>query len=180
MGDTKSKEYFDKFKIVERFCGGDVDMAKSILKGELNDVIVFKGRFKNGDETLFGLFMVLVHETSSSVIDAYSVVSGSSSVFRHKPYDDWRTFISRIKKEGSDMGEDERTNNFTVLLKRIHELKLFSTFFEGVRKNDIAGITENFKKIVGKFLSDDSVSIVIDFEESTTLILHEELGITPG
>jgi len=180
MGDTKTKEYFEKFKVVERFSGGDVELTRKILKGEFNDVIIFKGRFKNGDESIFGLFMVLVHETSSSALGAYSVVSGSSSVFRHKPYDDWRTFISRIKKEGADMGEDERTVKFTELLSRIHELKMFSTFFEGVRKNDIAGITESFKKIVGKFLSDETVQIVIDFEESNTLLLHEELGITPA
>jgi hypothetical protein len=175
-----AREYFDKLKIVEKFCSGDVETAKKIMKGEFADIIVVKGRFKDGDEENFGLFVIFLSRISRNVVATSSVISHTESVFQHKPFDSWKNFMNKIEKETSEAEVDpEKIKTLNAVLERLGELKFFGSIFEWIDKNDIMNLTDKFQKIVNNVLGIEDSHVVLDFENITSLVLYEEKGIKP-
>ncbi len=178
--DDGAREYFEKLKIIERFCSGDIDTAKRILKGEFADVIAIKGRFRDGAEQQFGLFMVFISRITRSVIASRSVISGTASVFHHKPFDSWKVFYAKLEKELSEADVyTDAIETMEKVLARLSELKFFTQIFEWVEDNDIMNITDRFQKTVNNVLKIEDSRVVIDFENITSLELYEEKGIKP-
>lgn len=178
--DDTAREYFEKLKIVEKFCSGDINTAKKILKGEFTDVVVLKGRFKDGLEENFGLFLVFISRISHKVVDEHSVISHTASVFHHKPFDSWKSFLGKLDKELSEADVDaEKIKTLNEVLSRLAELKFFPNIFEWVDTNDIMNLTDKFQKIVNNVLGIDDSRVVLDFENITSLVLYEERGIKP-
>ncbi|MBN2079103.1 MAG: hypothetical protein JW838_09050 [Spirochaetes bacterium] len=178
--DDGAREYFEKLKIIERFCSGDIETAKRILKGEFADVIAIKGRFRDGSEEQFGLFIVFISRITRSVVAARTVISGTASVFHHKPFDSWKEFFAKLERElnEADVFTDAMATMEQVLM-RLSELKFFIQIFEWVENNDIMNLTERFQKIVNNVLKIEDSHVVVDFENTTSLVLYEEKGIKP-
>lgn len=175
-----AREYFNKLKIVEKYCSGDIDTAKKIMKGEYADIVVIKGRFKDGDEENFGLFVIFISRVSHAVVATRSVISRTESVFHHKPFDSWKNFLNKIEKETSEAEVDtERIKTLEAVLERLAELKFFTSIFEWIDKNDIMNLTDKFQKIVNNVLTISDSHVVLDFENITSLALYEEKGIKP-
>lgn len=175
-----SKEYFEKLKITERFCGGDLDMARRILKGEYSDVIVVKGRFKDDDESFFGIFAVFIHLFSNTILLSYCAISHNASIYLHKPYDEWRVFVTHIEHEIEVAELDaEKTGTLHRVLARMNELKMFPSILQWIKDNDIRNLTENFVMILNNVLKTDNLKVILDFENTTSLVLNVERGVMP-
>ncbi len=178
--DDGARQYFEKLKIVEKFCAGDTETAKKILKGEFTDIVVLKGRFKDDDDENFGLFIVMISRISHAVVMAKSVVSHTASVFHHKPFDAWKAFFAKLEKEISEAEIDtEKMQTINGVLERLGELRFFQSIFEWVDTNDIMNLTDKFQKIINNVLDTEDCRVVLDFENITSLILYEERGIRP-
>ncbi len=178
--DDGAREYFEKLKIVERFCSGDIETAKRILKGEFADIIVLKGRFRDGLEENFGLFIVCISRITRDVVAARTVISGTASVFHHKPFDNWKVFFSKLEKEIDEA--DVYVDKIEIMdgvLRRLPELKFFINIFEWIESNDIMNLTDRFQKIVNNVLQIEDAHVVLDFENITSIVLYEEKGIKP-
>jgi hypothetical protein len=175
-----AREYFEKLKIVEKFCSGDTETAKKILKGEYTDIIVLKGRFKDGQEENFGLFIVFVSRITRALVASRSVISHTASVFHHKPFDTWKLFLSKMEKEISEAEIDNgKMQILDGVLERLDELKFFNNIYEWVDSNDIMNLTDKFQRIVNNVLDIEDSHVVLDFENITSLMLYEEKGIKP-
>ena len=175
-----ARQFFEKLRIVEKFCGGDTDIAKKILKGEYTDVIALKGRFKGGEDEFFGLFLVFISRMTKHVIFAQSVLSRTASVFHHKPFDTWKSFLAKMEKEINEAEIDaERMSLLDGVLNRLGELKFYPNIFEWVESNDIMNLTDRFQKVVNNVLKVEDCRVVLDFENTTSIILYEERGIKP-
>ncbi len=178
--EDSARTFFEKLKIVEKFCAGDVEMAKKILKGEYTDIIALKGRFKDDEDNFFGLFLVFVSRISQKVIHASTVTSHTVSVFYNKPFESWKVFFDKIDKEIKEAQVDEElTRTMDQVLSRMHELKLFENFFELITHRDIMNLTEKFEKIVSNVLKVEKSHVLLDFENLTSLVLYDEKGIKP-
>ncbi len=178
--EDSARAFFEKLKIVEKFCAGDVETAKKILKGEFTDIIALKGRFKDDEDNFFGLFLVFVSRISQSVIHASSVVSHTVSVFYNKPFESWKVFFDKVDKEINEAQIDnELTNTMNQVLGRMHELKMFEDFFDLIAHRDIMNLTEKFEKIVDNVLKVEKSHVLLDFENITSIVLYDERGIKP-
>jgi hypothetical protein len=178
--DNGARTYFEKLKIAEKFCFGDIEMAKKILKGEFADIIVIKGRFKDDVEEYFGLFLMFISRLSRSVIHSNSVISHTASVYYNKPFESWKIFFNKLEREIKEAQiNEERTKILNEVLSRLQELKLFNDFFEWITHNEIMNLTEKFQKIICNVLNVENSHVVLDFENITSIILYEEKGIKP-
>jgi len=178
--DDGARQYFKKLKIIEKFCQGDVEKARQIMKGEYTDIVVVKGRFKDDVDENFGLFIVMVGRVTRTVVFAKSVVSHTASVFHHKPFDSWKSFLAKVEKEISEADIDtEKMQTINGVLERLAELKFFSSIFEWVDTNDIMNLTGKFQKIINNVLDIEDSRVVLDYENITSLVLYEERGIKP-
>ncbi|HOD16407.1 MAG TPA: hypothetical protein PK307_12335 [Spirochaetota bacterium] len=175
-----ARKYFEKLKIVEKFCSGDIDTAKKILKGEFTDIIALKGRFKGAEDEFFGLFLIFISRMTRSVVFGQSVISRTASVFHNKPFDSWKAFFTKMEKEINEAEVDtEKMGLLDGVLQRLGELKFFPNVFEWVDTNDIMNLTDRFQKVVNNVLKIEDCRVVLDFENTTSLILYEERGIKP-
>jgi hypothetical protein len=178
--DDGARQFFEKLRIVEKFCGGDTAIAKKIIKGEYTDIIALKGRFKGGEDEFFGLFLVFISRMTQHVIFAQSVISRTASVFHHKPFDTWKSFNAKLEKEINEAEIDtERMGLLDGVLTRLAELKFFPSIFEWVETNDIMNLTDRFQKVVNNVLKTDDCRVVLDFENTTSIVIYEEKGIKP-
>src|SRR4030042_5356767 len=158
-----AREYFEKLKIVEKFCSGDTETAKKILKGEYTDIIVLKGRFKDGEEENFGLFLLFISRITHAVVASRSVISHTASVFHHKPFDKWKIFLSKLEKEINEAEIDNgKMHMIDGVLERLNELKFFNSIYEWVDSNDIMNLTDKFQRIVNKMLDIEGSHGVLD------------------
>jgi hypothetical protein len=114
------------------------------------------------------------------VVFAQSVISRTASVFHNKPFDNWKTFFAKIEKEIHEAEVDaERMGLLDGVLMRLGDLKFYPSIFEWVETNDIMNLTDRFQKVVNNVLKIDDCRVVLDFENTTSLILYEEKGIKP-
>ena len=100
--DDTTKEYFEKLKLAEKFTRGDIEKARQMLRGEFQDVIVIKGRFKDEDEKIFGLFQIFFSIIKYYLIECRCIVSDYASVYNNKPFDNWKIFLSKLEREITD------------------------------------------------------------------------------
>ncbi len=178
--NDSARQYFDKLNIVEKFCNGDVDTAKSIVKGEYNDIIAIKGRFKDTQDFYFGIFILLLSRITKKVLAHFNIISESISAYNHKPFDDIKTFLSKINKERDDGVYDiQKTNLFNGVLGRFDEIKIYENIFSYVNENDIQSLTDKFELIISKTLKVEKCLVTIDFQDTNSLFIHDELGIEP-
>jgi hypothetical protein len=180
-GIEEAKEYFKRLKQAETHCGGDVELAKKLLAGDYRDAIVFKGRFKDMDDEIYGLFIVIVSRVFSSIIETRSIISQLASIYRHRPIEHWHTFISRLEKEKEEAEFDpvlsDQINN---ALKRFLEVEGVSLLIFLAEGNDIAHLTDQFRNIIQSILKKQDIQIVVDFEQASSMDIHEKTGLSPA
>jgi len=178
MTNDGTKEYFEKLKMAEEFANGDINLAKQILNGTFNDIIILKGRFKNKEETSFGLFEIFLNKINLSFIKSYELISSVSSVYRHKPFDSWLLFHKNIEKESENITIDlEKTILLNQLTKRFLFEETIKTIIEQIEKNEVQKITNTIEQIIDKIPGIGKLNSIIDYEEITSIVLHEKLKI---
>ncbi|MCP4137268.1 MAG: hypothetical protein GY754_40235 [bacterium] len=175
MGSDGARDYFEKLKIIEKFCGGDVEMAKMVLKGEYQDIIAIKGRFKDMDDGFFGLFLIFISKITKTVVRNFVIVSNSASLYLYKPFDNWRIFIDKLNKELNDKVSDtEKTEALMEYLDSLERVPFFINIFDWVEDNDIKNMTEQFQEVIGQIVALDDTEVLLDFETTTSLSLYED------
>ncbi len=178
--DDEPRDYFRKLKIIEHFCDNDPDIALQVMRGALKDLVVIKGRFKDKEGTIYGLFIVFISTILKKVLAQYATVSMDASVYKHKPYEMWKHFLEAISKENREAQlETAKKNTLEKVLGRIHELKMFTTIFQLIESNDILTLTNDFNLVLNNSLGADDIQTVIDFEYTTSINVYEEKALAP-
>ena len=175
-----AREYFKRLKIVEDFCNGDVETAKKIMRRELSDAIIIKGRLKNDDNSMYGLYWVAINKISAAVSAVGGLIAPFASVHRHNPLLQWKEFFDQIEREKGEIAyKEDLTVQLNNALKRFVEVKGVKTIITWVEENQIKELTDTFHKIISDVLKMDDLETLIDFESITSLDLFEETGIKP-
>ena len=181
MSDTSgAKEYFEKLKIAEKFCDGDTVLAKKLLTGEYQDTGIIKARFNDADKDIFGLIIVFINRITFSLLSHLCLVTPSMSVNLVKPFDEWYSFYSRmIKEKESGVFDAERTILLRDALREKLDKRQVNSLFNMIEDNEIQLLTEIFTVITSEALSIPEISLVLDYEYTTSMILNEKLGLRP-
>jgi len=175
-----AKEYFKKLRLAEKFCDGDTELAKKLLTGEYKDIIVVKGRFKEQEDALYGLFIVIINKYFNSVIATYGIASHLASIYQHKPLEQWDAFYSGLAKELEVAEFDPGiSSKITNGLRRFIEIHGTSDVIAWVEKNRIAEITEQFQHYLSEISDYADIQVMIDFEQTTSMKIYDTLKIEP-
>lgn len=175
-----ARNYFKKLKMAEELCNGDTEIAKQILQGTMQDVLIVKGRFKNSESTRYGLFMVVLNKIAGAITGIYSISAEYASVYQNKPLTPWKLFLDGIEKEMGEIEYDEEmSSQYNNALKRLLELKKINTIIEWIESNAIMELTDTFTEITNSVFQTDDMEVMIDFEPATSLEIYEVLGVRP-
>ena len=174
----RAKEYFKKLKIIEEFVDGNTEVAKKILDGTIKDIIVIKGRFKNSDDTRFGLFMIYINKLHLNVLKTVNVISELPSLYRYKPlvgvFDFQRIIDSELKL---DSHCEDKTQFFSNVMERFLSSKNIEDIIAWIEGNLIIEITNFFTQVIEDMLSLEGLSLLIDFENISSVQFFEKSGI---
>ncbi len=174
----KAKEYFRKLKVLEKHCDGNTRMAKMILDGDLKDVVVLKGRFKDIDDETYGLITVFINKILPEITHTEAVVSHLASIYQRKPLEYWLDFYKSIIREKQEAEYNEgTTTQLSNALKRFVEIKGLPKILEWIEKNQIKELTDLFREIIHSILSIDDSTLLIDFELTSSIELYEKTSL---
>lgn len=177
--DKGTDEYFKKLKVATDFCNGSVEMAKKMLSGEYKDNLAIKGRFKDSNDSNYGLFFIIINQVINAKIYLNTVTAEYASIWETKPFVDWKTFAAKVQKEVDyDSYNINLTSKLTSMLNKNLNKQNNKKIFELVRVNDIMQLTAFFNKIVSKSLNISSVEATVDFERISSMDVNETLGVS--
>ncbi len=180
MINDGTKEYFEKLKIAEQFCKGNIEKAKKMLSGDFKDIIILKGRFSDEDEEYYGFFMTFFSTVFYTIRYNFFVIANYTVALHNPPFDNWQTFYSKMIKttlaEDYDKLRDEEYNK--RFIESLNREELIS-IIQWVETNDITGMTNLFCKITADVLNVRKAEVDIDFEKTTSLILYENHELNP-
>jgi len=175
-----AKEYFKRLKLAEKFCNGDSEIAKQMLNGDFHDMIAVKARFKNHDGEYYGQLLLFINRLTNSITRNYSIISQYASIYQNKPLNHWEIFLDNLEREIEHAEFDEdKTNQINNGIKRFMEITGIKSLIKWIDENDIIEITEKFKEIIDQILDVDDIDIMVDFEGTTSIQLHDKIKLSP-
>jgi hypothetical protein len=163
--------------IALKYTGGDMDRAKQMVNGQLNDVAITKGRFSVGGHT-YGVFLVFFNLTNNYIMNLNSLLTQDKSLNDKISINDgWKFFHSKFKEVVSDETETNKTSGSTYDFTRhlINSLNGYGVF-NYVAENNIEAVTDILREIIEKYYNRDETQCQIDFERTSSLNL-ELMGI---
>lgn len=175
-----AKDYFKKLKQAEAYCQGDVELAKKLLSGDFKDSLVFKGRFKDVDDKIYGLFIVVINKLFFKILTADAIVSGMASIYRHKPLEEWEVFLSKLEKEKSEAEFDkDLSEQLKNTMRRLLEITGVESIVFMAENNNITELTDQFRSITSDVLAMNNIQLMIDFDYTTSIEISDKTGLSP-
>ncbi len=156
-----------------KYTNGDLEKAKLMASGQLEDVSVIKGRFASDGTLVYGIFIVFINFENRYIMNVNSLIMATKDIFeKAKIFDGWKSFYSDFENYIKDMGDDVLdTQDFTThLADSIGGYDIFSRVNDG----DLDHLTSDFKEIIGKFLDDYRLQCQIEIEKTSSLMLDLE------
>ena len=173
-----AKEYFKKLKVIEDFVDGNTKIAKMILDGTIKDIIVIKGRFKDKEDTCFGLFAIYINKLNLEILKTSNIIAEFPSLYRYKPLVSPFEFQYMIDKElKNNTYNQEKTTLFSNILKRFISGKSIEDLIVWIESNKIVEITDFFVNTIMDMLALEEPTVLVDFESVSSAKFLEKDGI---
>ena len=180
MSNEKPRDFFKFFNLAEEFCNGDKEKAKKLLNGQFHDIITIKGRFDSDDDEIYGFFLIFISRIFYSVVLNYTVFTNYTNALMNKPINEWKSFYNKLSKEMQDKDHDlAKDKELNQLIRKIINMKTTIGIIEDIENNSIQTITNKFKEIFSSALQKDGIDVDLDYEDITSLDLHDKWGFRP-
>ncbi|MBP7582505.1 MAG: hypothetical protein KBA61_00625 [Spirochaetes bacterium] len=160
-------------KIALKYTGGDMEKAKQMVNGQLNDVAITKGRFSVGGHT-YGVFLVFFNLANNYIMNLNSLLTPSKSLNDKISINDgWKFFYSKFKEVVNEEAETSKTagSSYEFTQHLIASLNGYGVF-NYVAENNIEAVTDILREIIEKYYNRDEAQCQIDFERTSSLNLE--------
>jgi len=159
--------------IALKYTNGDLEKAKLMASGQLNDVSIIKGRFASDSTLTYGIFVVFINYINKYIVNVSSLVMSTKSIFeKAKIFNTWKSFYSDFEmfiREEAEFNLD--ASGFT---NHLSSSIMGYDIFSHLDREDLDGVTADVKEIIGKFLDDYRLQCQIDVEKTSSLSLELE------
>ncbi|MCX8123151.1 MAG: hypothetical protein N3F66_03195 [Spirochaetes bacterium] len=181
MPDTTQYDSFsDQTQLINKalkYTNGNLEKARQMAAGILQDVAVIKGRFRS---TKVGAFYVFLNVEYSYIININAFVTSYTDIYNKiRIFDAWKQFYNVFGDIVSDLGgATEDSYKFTNHLAEAIE---GYDVYEPAKFGNIQVVSELFKEIIGKYFNQDTeCQIEIDKTSSLTLEIENIPMELPG
>lgn len=159
--------------IALKYTNGDLEKAKLMAAGQLNDVSVIKGRFASDSTLTYGIFIVFINYINKYIVNVNALIMSTKNIFdKAKIFNNWKSFQSDFEifiRDEAEFSLD--ASDFTThLSSSIMGYDIFSQ----LDREDLDGVTADVKEIIGKFLDDYRLQCQIEVEKTSSLSLELE------
>jgi hypothetical protein len=172
--------------IALKYTRGNMDKAKQMVNGQLNDVIITKGKFSVGGHT-YGVFLIFFNLENSYIMNLNSLLSPNKSLIdKISVNDSWKFFYTKFKDVVNSEAESSQKAGSSYEFTR-HLIDSLSGYnvFDYIVDNNIEAVTDILRELIEKYYNRDEAQCQVDFEKTSSLNLElagipvEEPGSLP-
>jgi hypothetical protein len=174
--NTQFDSLNEKTKLINsalKYTDGDVDKARLMVSGQLNDIVALKGRFYIDQKGYYGIILIFFNILKEYIVNINSYYSKLRSVYdRAKINDIWKSFYVDFKnyiKDASDTVEGSFELN-----KHMYDVLAARNIFEDVEYKNIDELTKVMREILCKFFDVEKVQCQIDLNDTNSISLELE------
>jgi len=156
-----------------KYTRGDVEKAKQMVNGQLNDVIITKGRFSVGGHT-YGVFLIFFNIENNYIMNLNSLISDTRSIHDKVSINDgWKFFYSKFKDFVSNEVKSGPKGGGSYEFTR-HLIESLGGYdvFGYIVENNIEIVTDILREIIEKYYNRDETQCQLDFEKTSSLQLE--------
>jgi len=161
MGETAKR-----IETALKFTNGDMDKAKLMASGKLQDVVVIKGKFIEPEKNISGIILAFINtanEYISAIRTAQSSTSGIFTVIR--VFDDWKSLYRNLiaYESGPDVLDSSKLNQ--NLLDEFIKIDIFPD----TQSMNLDFLAVSVQDIIQSSLGSEKVKSQIELEKTSSM-----------
>lgn len=162
-----------KIETALKYTGGDMEKAKFMSAGKLQDVVAIKGKFVVPDHNLSGAFIAFINIAQEYISSVKTVLStNTGSYTKVRIFDDWKTLYKNIQayETGGDSADSGR------LTSNILDLMIKRDIFPDVQKMNLEYLSVALQDMIKEIFKSEKAKCQVDLEKTSSMDI-ELMGI---
>lgn len=156
-----------KMDIALKYTNGDMEMAKQMVAGKINDIYIIKGKAEIGTN-LFGLFIINVFFRSSEIMAAYAVASTDPTMEKFKAFVPLSQFAKEMVRLEQKLKDQSATKTLVDVLSRNLTGGTVKDIVRGCDKKNLNSVSNLFNVLIANAMKGKNVNVQLDIESSSS------------
>lgn len=159
----------EKSKRIEtalKFTNGDMDKAKLMASGKLQDVVVIKGKFVDPEKNISGIILIFVNIVDEYIAAIRTVQSSTTGVFTViRIFDDWKLLYNNLMayESGPDALDPSKLNQDLL------DSFIKNDIFPDVQSMNLDYIAASIQNIIQASFESEKAKSQIELEKSSSV-----------
>jgi len=159
-------EQTQKLEVALKYTHGDMDRAKLMVSGKLQDVVVVKGKFISPEQKLSGAFLGFVNVEEEYISAIRSLTSQGDSLFsKLRVFDEWKSIYKSLLAYGKDSGGNLSGDLNEAILREFIE----GDVFPDVKDKNLDYLSNAMHDFIKNYTEDSKAKCQIELEETNSM-----------
>lgn len=173
---AQSDSVSEKAKKIEtalKYTAGDMEKAKFMAAGKLQDVVAVKGKFVIPDHSQSGAFIAFINIAQEYIASVKSVLTTNTATYsRIRIFDDWKSLYKNIQayETGSDASDSGMVTGSLL------DLMIKRDVFPDVQKMNLEYLSVALQDMIKEIFKSDKAKCQVDLEKTSSMDV-ELIGI---
>ncbi len=159
-------EKTQRIDIALKYTDGDMDSAKLMVSGKLDDIVVIKGKFFVPEEDKSGLFFAFVNIEKNYIAAMRSLVAQGDNLFtKIRIFDEWSSLFTSMLSYAKD-GEGSSSSQIENSLRSNF---LSGNLFSQTANKNLDHLSNFIQGFIQKYFEDGDARTQIEFEDTNSV-----------
>ena len=157
-----------RIEIALKFTDGDMEKAKLMASGKINDITTIKGKFIIPEQKCSGIFLAYFNTAGEYISAINSAVVSNDSIFsRIRIFDDWKSLYKNMTayQKGTDIIDSQKLNSDLM------ELFIKTDIFPDVQKQNLDYLSSSVPDMIKESFKSAVIKCQLDLEQTSSLDL---------
>jgi len=162
-----------KIETALKYTAGDMEKAKFMAAGKLQDVVAIKGKFIVPDHNLSGAFIAFINITQEYISSVKTVLTTNTGTYtKIRIFDDWKSLYKNIQayETGGDAADAGR------LTGSLLDLMIKRDVFPDVQKMNLEYLSVALQDMIKEIFKSEKAKCQVDLEKTSSMDV-ELMGI---
>lgn len=155
-----------RIEISLKYTGGEMDKAKLMASGKLQDITVIKGKFLIADKNCSGLILGFINVLNEYIAAIKVVMSGNNSIFSSvRIFDTWKSLYKNLiaYEAGDDSLDSGKISNDLL------DSYISNDLFPDTQNKNLDFLSVAIQDIIKKSFGSEKVKCQFDLESTSSL-----------
>ncbi len=166
-----SQNLSDNINIAMKYTNGDVELAKNVVRGNFQDILVVKSRFKGTENSNFGNIIIFLATQLNEIVGLNVCTGNSASIYNNKPFDPWKSFEEDLTTNFNSEPDQKSSKQLKEIILSSIESSSNTNFIEVSQKSDYDTVTTFLQNIISENLH-DNILCQVEFEKTNSIIFE--------